>query len=382
MTYIKREIEAEIKTLAKEFPIVVLLGPRQSGKTTLAKHLFPKYKYVSLEDLDSRELAKNDPRQFLRIFSEKVIIDEIQRAPELFSYLQTHSDNLAKTGQFIITGSQNYLLMKNISQSLAGRVGIATLLPFSFKELDKKVAIDRLLYQGFYPRLHSQKIRPHQFYKTYIDTYLERDIRNLVNIKQYDVFKKFLIALAGRSGQILNKSSLVAECQISRETVTEWLNILEISYVIFKMPSFHKNYKKQIVKSSKIFFYDTGLVSYLLGIKSVDQLRGHYLKGSLFETMVVGEFFKNSYNFGKGYNFYYWRDKKGHELDLVFEQGAVKYGVEIKSGQTIRNNFFKNIQYWRDLDKNNKGILVFDGNFTGKMQETKIINWKNVGKVL
>lgn len=383
--YIKREIENEIKTLTKEFPIIVLLGPRQSGKTTLSRKLFNEYEYVSLEDFDLRELAKNDPRKFFKKFPKKVIIDEIQRAPKLFSYLQTHSDNLNKPGQFVITGSQNYLMMKNISQSLAGRVGIATLLPFSFNEIksfSKERGVDDILYRGFYPRLHMHNIRQHSFYRTYVDTYLERDIRTLVHIEQYDVFKKFLIALSGRTGQLLNKSSLAAECGISRETVSQWLNILEISYIIFRLPSFHKNYKKQIIKSAKIFFYDSGLVCYLLGIKSVDQVTEHYLRGNIFETMVINEFFKNNFNFGKAYTFYYWRDKKGQELDLVFEQGMTKNGVEIKSSQTMRNDFFRNLQHWKSLDKNNEGILIFDGTLDGEMNAAKVFNWRNLDKIL
>lgn len=380
--YIKREIEKEVKTLAREFPIVVLLGPRQSGKTTLSQHLFKNYKYVSLEDFDIRDLAKNDPRKFFEEFPNKVIIDEIQRAPKLFSYLQTHSDKLNKSGQFIITGSQNYLLMKNISQSLAGRVGIATLLPFSYSEINKKIGLDRILYSGFYPRLHTRRIRPHNFYQSYVDTYLERDIRSFANIEQYDVFKKFLIALSGRTGQILNKTSLAAECGISRETISQWLNILEISYVIFRLPSFHKNYKKQIIKSSKIFFYDVGLVCYLLGIKSVEQVKNHYLRGNIFETMVINEFYKNNFNLGKGYNFYYWRDKKGRELDLVFEKGMEKYGVEIKSGQTMRKDFFKNLQYWEKMDNNNKGVLIYDGELEMTKGKKIAYNWRNLGKIL
>jgi predicted AAA+ superfamily ATPase len=382
MKYIKRNIEKEIKTLVKEFPIVALLGPRQSGKTTLSKYLFPKYKYVSLEDYDNRELAKNDPRAFFKKYPKKIIIDEIQRVPELFSYLQTHSDEINENGQFIITGSQNYLLMAKVTQSLAGRVGIATLLPFSINELEQKINLHDILFSGFYPRLHSQKIRPTSFYKSYIDTYLEKDVRQLANIEQYDIFKKFLLVLSGRTGQILNISSVAVECGISRITVNKWLNILETSYIIFRLPSFHKNYKKQVVKSSKIFFYDTGLVCNLLGIKSIDQLETHYLLGNIFETFVINEFLKISFNFGKNYNFYYWRDKKGKEIDLIFEKGIEKYGVEIKLGKTIKNDFFKNLRYWATLDKYNNSIMIYNGEMEVNMNNTEVFNWKNIKKII
>jgi predicted AAA+ superfamily ATPase len=382
MKYIKRNIEKEIKTLVKEFPIVALLGPRQSGKTTLSKYLFPKYKYVSLEDYDNRELAKNDPRAFFKKYPKKIIIDEIQRVPELFSYLQTHSDEINENGQFIITGSQNYLLMAKVTQSLAGRVGIATLLPFSINELEQKINLHDILFSGFYPRLHSQKIRPTSFYKSYIDTYLEKDVRQLANIEQYDIFKKFLLVLSGRTGQILNISSVAVECGISRITVNKWLNILETSYIIFRLPSFHKNYKKQVVKASKIFFYDTGLVCNLLGIKSIDQLETHYLLGNIFETFVINEFLKISFNFGKNYNFYYWRDKKGKEIDLIFEKGIEKYGVEIKLGKTIKNDFFKNLRYWATLDKYNNSIMIYNGEMEVNMNNTEVFNWKNIKKII
>lgn len=382
MIYIKREIEKEIRTLAKEFPVLTIMGPRQSGKTTLAKHLFPKHTYVSLENIDMREFASSDPHGFFDKYSKNIIIDEIQKVPALFSYLQTHSDNLNTNGNFVITGSQNYLLLEKVSQSLAGRVGLATLLPFSLDEIEKIQKIknpSEVMFNGTYPRLYSQKIRPAVFYDSYINTYLEKDVRQITNIKDFDVFRKFLVVLAGRSGQILNVSSIAAECGLSRATIDEWLNILEASFIIFRLRPFYKNYKKQVIKSPKIFFYDTGIVCSLLGITSVEQVDRHYLKGNIFETFVINEFVKNNCNFSKQKNFFYWRDSKGREVDLIVEHNLDIHGIEIKSSKTIKNSFFDNLNYWSALDKTKtKKYIVYTGEETYVRDSTKIVNWKKL----
>jgi len=381
--YITRKIEKEIKTLAQEFPIVVLMGPRQSGKTTLVKRLFKKYQYVSLEDTRVRQMAQDDPEGFFQKYSSQVIIDEMQRVPELFSYLQTHSDDLNKTGQFIITGSQNYLLMENITQSLAGRVGLATLLPFAYEEIEKfskNEDTDTLLFEGFYPRKKVQKIRTPQFYSAYVRTYLERDVRDLVNIKDVDNFVKFMTVLAGRTGQILKITELANECEISRETVNRWLNILETSFIVYRLRPYHKNYKKQIIKAPKIFFYDTGLVCHLLGITTVEQLKNFYLKGSLFETLVVSEFLKNNFNMGSFIKFFYWRDKSGKEIDLITEENLTITTMEIKSAKSVRSEFFKNLDYFARQAGNNKLIkkLIYDGRESYKSQGVQILNWREI----
>lgn len=383
MLYIKREIEKEIKILAKEFPILAIMGPRQSGKTTLAKHLFPKHIYVSLENIDTREFANNDPRGFFDKYSKNVIIDEIQRVPELFSYLQTHSDNLNKIGQFVITGSQNYLLLEKVSQSLAGRAGLATLLPFSLAEIEKSKKIknpSEIIFNGSYPRLYAQKIRPTVFYDSYINTYLEKDVRQITNIKNFDIFRKFLVVIAGRTGQILNVSAIAAECGLSRATIDEWLNILEASYIIFRLRPFYKNYKKQVIKSPKIFFYDTGIVCSLLGITGADQVDKHYLKGNIFETFVISEFIKNNFNFAKSGNFFYWRDSKGREIDLIIEHNLNIHAVEIKFSKTIKSTFFKNLDYLGALDKKRKikKYLVYIGKENYIRNLTGVINWKKL----
>ncbi len=383
--YITRKIEKEVKTLAKEFPIVVLMGPRQSGKTTLAKHLFKNYQYVSLEDTLTRQMAQDDPKGFFEKYSKRVIVDEMQKVPELFSYLQTHSDELNESGQFIITGSQNYLLLEKITQSLAGRVGLATLLPFSYEEIksfDGAEDTDSLLFDGFYPRKKVQKIRTPHFYSAYIKTYLERDVRDLTNIKNTDDFVRFMTILAGRTGQILKTTELANECEISQETVNRWLNILEASFIVYRLRAYHKNYKKQMIKAPKIFFYDTGLVCHLLGITTAKQLQNFYLKGNIFETLVVSEFFKNNFNFGKFAKFFYWRNKKGKEIDLIIEDNLTTSVVEIKSAKSIRSDFLKSLFYYQKQTKNKSLIkkLIYDGRENYKSQGVQILNWRKINE--
>lgn len=382
--YIKRIIEKEIKILAKEFPIVAILGPRQSGKTTLAKHIFKKYKYISLEDPDVRKIVLNDPRGFLEQYNQDVIIDEVQRIPELFSYIQTASDSRNKPGSFILTGSQNYLLSEKISQSLAGRVGIATLLPFSVEEIlekNKKNSLDSAEIKGFYPRIFEQNIRPSSFYSSYVATYLEKDIRMIKNIINYDSFYKFLKIMAGRSGQVLNTLAISNECDISHNTVNEWVNLLERSYIVFKLSPYHKNFNKRIIKKAKIYFYDVGLLSYFLGIKNKEHLHSHYLKGAIFETLVMSEFMKNNFNRALNFEFYFWKDKSGREVDLIIEDGVKVKSVEIKSGKTIRDDFFKNLKYWNQLAKNNNSFVVYAGENEFKMDGVRIRSWKNISKI-
>jgi len=384
--YIKRKIEKEIRQLSKEFPIVAILGPRQSGKTTLAKHIFKKYKYVSLEDPDMRSLAIEDPRGFLFQYDKKVIIDEIQRVPELFSYLQTHTDELKETGLFILTGSQNYLLMENISQSLAGRVGLATLLPFSIEEVMKynpKLTLEELMLTGFYPRIYDQGIRSLSFYKSYLSTYIEKDIRFIKNIVDYDSFYKFIKIMAGRTGQILNTLAISNECDISHNTVKEWLSVLETSYITYKLKPFYKNYNKRLIKNAKIYFYDTGLVCYLLGIKNIENLNTHYSKGSIFETFVVSDFIKNNFNKGKICDFYFWRDSQKKEIDLIINNGVDLKSVEIKSGRTIKDDFFKGLNYWNSLSKNNpkNSYIIYAGESEHKRKDINIVNWKNISNI-
>ncbi|HFC76935.1 MAG TPA: ATP-binding protein [Candidatus Moranbacteria bacterium] len=379
---IKRKITEEIKTLAKEFPIVAIMGPRQSGKTTIAKHIFKKYKYVSLEDYDKRKIAMDDPRGFLKQYDKNVIIDEIQRVPELFSYLQTHIDEIKTNGSFVLTGSQNYLLMENITQSLAGRVGLATLFPLSLEELptENKSNIYEVIFKGFYPRIFDQKIRPSSFYKTYLNTYLEKDIRLIKNISDYNLFLKFLKLLAGRSGQILNIQTIADDVGIANKTVESWLSILETSFIIYRLQPYHKNYNKRVVKSSKLFFYDVGLVCYLLGIKKPEELENYYQFGNLFENFIISDLMKYNYNYGELANFYFWKDGHNNEIDLLIESGNKIKVIEIKSAQTFREEFLKNMSKFSKLEKTKKveQFLLYGGDENLQYKGTKIISWNSL----
>lgn len=378
---VDRQLEQEIQTLAREFPIVAILGPRQSGKTTLAQKLFPDFAYVSLEDIDHREFAQTDPRGFLNRFDSGVILDEIQRVPHLVSYLQSFVDRKQQTGRVVITGSHNFLLMEQITQSLAGRVGITKLLPFSafeMKGFDMDLA--GLLFTGGYPRIYDKDIRPGTFYKNYVSTYIEKDIRQITQITKIDGFLKFMRVLAGRTGQELNLSSVAEQCGVVHGTIREWLAVLEASFLVFRLPPYHKNYNKRIVKNPKIYFTDTGLVCSLLGIREKEQIDYHFLKGALFETFVVGELVKSNFNIGERFSLYFWRDNHRKEVDVIFESGTKQAGIEIKSGQTIRSDAFAGLVYWKNLAKADDPLtyLVYAGDESYTRNGTRVVGWRSL----
>jgi len=366
--------------LVGSFKAVALTGPRQSGKTTLVKSLFTNKTYISLENPTQRKYALEDPHGFLADLPDGAILDEVQRVPHLFSYLQEVLDNSATPGMFILTGSNNMLLQETISQTLAGRVAYLTLLPFSYSELyDYKAgqSDDELIFSGFYPPVFDQKPDPSEWAASYIRTYIERDVRMIKNITNLITFDRFLHLLAGRTAQELNLTSLSSETGVDVKTIQSWISILEASYIIFLLRPHHLNFNKTIVKRPKLFFYDPGIVSSLLGITHLDQLKYHPLKGHLFETMVVAEQIKKqSYNPDYG-QVYYWRDKTGHEIDLLIEKPGSLYPVEIKSAQTINPGFFDNLLYYNRLSGNTGATLLYGGSESqNRSNGIKVVNWR------
>jgi predicted AAA+ superfamily ATPase len=345
---VKRDIEESIQKIYRKIPVIVVTGPRQSGKTTLCKNFFSSKKYINLEELDKRDFALSDPKGFLNQYGYDVIIDEIQRAPQLLSYIQVIVDENPKA-KFILTGSSQFELMSKITQSLAGRAIIVRLLPFSLKELkvlykNKMPDVFSFLIKGFYPRLHINKIEQSIFYGSYISTYIERDLRLLINLKDLHLFQKFLKLCAGRIGNILNLSSLANDIGVSHTTVKTWINLLETSNIIFLLKPYYKNISKRLIKSPKLYFYDTGIAAYLLGIETKEQLLRDPLRGALFENLVISEFIKMRFNNLKDNNLYFYRDSNGTEIDLMCVKGNEIIPIEIKSGETITDEYFKNIK--------------------------------------
>jgi len=378
---IDRQIEKELKLLKNEFPIIAILGPRQSGKTTLSKKVFKEYEYISFEDYDVREFAENDPRGFLDRYKENIIFDEIQRVPKIISYLQTHVDQHNRNGEIIITGSHNFLLMEQISQSLAGRVGITKLLPFSIKEIEQlNIEKDELIFKGFYPRIYDQEIRAETFYKNYISTYIEKDIRQIKKITKLDVFIKFMKLLAGRTGQELNLNSLGEECGVSHNTILEWISVLEASFIVYRLKPYYKNYNKRLVKKPKLYFTDTGLVCSLLGIKKKEELDYHFLKGAIFETFIINEVLKANYNIGGRFEIFYWRDNHKKEIDLIIDIGVKQLGIEIKSSGTGNDKYFDGLKYWKEVTKIDTDdlYLIYGGAENMIRNGMNVVSWNNI----
>ena len=344
---ITRTITQTLKKLATQYPVVTVTGPRQSGKTTLCRGTFPDKPYVNLESPDVREFALSDPRSFLAAYPHGAILDEIQRTPDLLSYLQPLVDERKEAGQFILSGSQQFEVMTTISQSLAGRTALLQLLPLSIEELGSAGIvsdIDSLILHGFYPRIYDAGLNPTQALGDYLQTYVERDIRQLINVKDLALFEKFVKLCAGRVGQLLNLQSLGNDVGISHTTARSWLTLLEASYVIFLLQPWHTNISTRQVKAPKLYFFDVGLAAYLLGIENELHVNRHPLRGNLFENLVVIEALKYRYHRGKRNNLHFWRDSKGNEVDLLIESGADVMPVEIKSGATISDDYFKGLR--------------------------------------
>ena len=381
--FIKRNLEEKLLYLATKFPVITVTGTRQCGKSTLLRTCFPTYKYVTLEDLDMRQLAKDDPRGFLNNFGNQTIIDEAQYVPQLFSYIQTIVDSKNETGMYILSGSQNFLLMENITQSLAGRTAILKLATFSVSELSKAAKLKELnnwLFTGGYPRIYDKEINPTDFFPGYIQSYIERDVRLLRNITDLGLFVRFVKLCAARIGQLLNLASLANEAEITIPTANAWLTILESSYVIYLLKPYHKNFNKRLVKSPKLYFYDTGLVSSLLGMTSLEQLSTHYLRGEIFENMVINEYVKQQFSKGKEPSFYFWRDSNQNEVDLLIENGESLDAIEIKSSATLNTKFFNSLKRFQSISNisTDKLSVVYGGDIDFQTDNGKFISWKNM----
>lgn len=397
---LQRHLKSRLKQAAEMYPVVSITGPRQSGKTTLVRQVFQDARYVSLENPQTQEFALNDPCGFLKQYNDRVILDEVQRAPQLFSYIQGIVDEQKKAGHFILTGSQNFLLLEKVSQSLAGRCAVLHLLPFSQGELDNLPILDidglgrtlpqrekpnadtnlfDRMFKGFYPPIYDRNLPPQDWLANYYRTYVERDVRQVLNLGDTETFARFVRLCAGRAGQLLNMSSLAADCGISVPTVKRWLSLLETSFLIYLLPPYHANFNKRLVKSPKLYFYDTGLLCYLLRIRSGDELTTHAARGAIFETFIISELFKNFYNHGREPDIFFWRDSTGHEVDVIVDLGQEQIPIEIKSGQTFVSDFFAGLEYWQSLSnrENNRPILVYGGQESYFRKNAAVISWSD-----
>jgi predicted AAA+ superfamily ATPase len=380
---IQRGASSKIKQLAKKFPAVGLLGPRQSGKTTLAKELFPKKPYVSFENQDNILLVTKDPRAFLDQYKTGAIFDEIQRVPQLLSYLQgVIDDQPNKVGLFIITGSQNLLLLESISQTLAGRIAFIHLLPFSFTELASSKhgtqSLNKLILNGGYPRLYDRKIKPVDFYPNYLLTYVERDVRQIKNITNLAMFQRFLKVCASRVGQEVNYTSIGNDTGVDQKTVLSWFGILEASFIAFRLQPFYNNLGKRLTQMPKLYFYDTGLCCSLLELETESHVNTHPLRGALFENLIILELLKARFNNGQRSNLFYWRDRTGNEIDVLLDQSAQVVPIEIKTSATFTTDYVKGINYWKKINPNvKKAFVVFTGK-TASLDKISILNWKEI----
>lgn len=384
---ISREISNKVLEYAKQYPVVTITGPRQSGKTTLCKMVFKDKSYVSLESMEERHFAQTDPKGFLARFPEGAVLDEIQRVPDLLSYLQVLVDESGQPGQFIITGSQNFELLDTVSQSLAGRTALVKLLPFSLEEIGRiargPVSLDTLLYQGSYPGIYDRHLNPTEALSFYFSTYVERDLRQLINVKDLARFEVFLKLCATRCGQVLNLSSLGNDCGASHNTIKNWLSILETSYIIKLLQPFYNNLGKRLIKSPKLYFIDTGLAAFLLAIQKEEHVGTHPLRGALFENLVISELLKKRFNEGKTDNLYYLRDSRGHEVDILLDYGPHLDLIEVKSGQTLSSSLFASLRYYRRLYPQTRNcFLVYAGDQERVQEEVRTIPWLSLSSLV
>ena len=380
---VPRTLVGPIKSAVRSFPVLTVTGPRQSGKTTLLRATFPDYTYVNLEALDQRRLAEEDPRGLINRHIERgIVIDEAQRVPDVFSYVQTIVDEHDVLGKVILSGSQHFLLLEQVTQSLAGRAMILHLHPFSVVELPKTLVnpVDSTLFSGMYPPLHDRRIEPAIFYPTYIQSYVERDVRSVRNVTDLSAFSRFLQLCAGRIGSLLNVSSLANELGLDHKTVRAWLSVLEASFVVFLLPPYHRNFNKRVVKQPKLYFYDTGLACSLLGLESENQLASHYLRGSIFENFVIAEYRKIIAHTGRRPHMYFWRDSSGTEVDLVVEHGRELSAVEIKSGATLNTEFFRSLKLFQKYSDTppERCHLVYGGEIEHVGRPARVWSWRRL----
>lgn len=383
---IPRMLANKLNNLAQKFQVITLTGPRQSGKTTLVRATFPNMPYVSLEEPDIRQIALTDPRGFLSNYPAGAVLDEVQHTPELFSYIQSMVDQ-SRAVQFVLTGSSNFLLMEKISQTLAGRTAVLHLLPFAFSELEAGELFpdqyESLIFKGQYPSVYDRDLDPTDFYPAYIQTYIEKDVRMLKNIGDMNTFIHFTQLCAGHTGQLLNYSSLASDAGISPNTAKAWLSILERSFIVYRLQPYHKNFNKRLVKSPKLYFYDTGVACSLLGIRDESQVGLHYMKGALFENLILNEFIKGSFHHGERRYPYFWQDSRGKEVDCLLLDGEQITPVEIKAGKTMSGSYFENLNHWKQLAgmPQDQGYVVHGGEQSLQTSTGSFISWRQLDHI-
>ena len=379
-----RDAEKTLIRLAKSFPIVAITGPRQAGKTTLAKAVFEGKPYVSLENPDEREFAQNDPKRFLARFPNGAVLDEVQRCPSLLSWLQGVVDERGGMGDFVLTGSAQFDLIEGITQTLAGRVGRVELLPLSSRELKAANqlpnSLSQMLIQGGYPALYDRKITTQDWFSNYVATYVERDVRQLISVRNLSQFQTFLKMCASRTGQLINLTSLGADCGISAVTAKQWLSVLETSYIVTLLRPHHSNFGKRLVKTPKIYFLDSGLAAWLMGIRSAETIETHAARGALFESWVVSELYKKRLNAGLPIDLFFWRDNTGNEVDLIVENEKGLQPIEIKSGSTYASDWSQGLKKWQSLAQNSslEPAILYGGESNFEREGLKVWGWRDI----
>ncbi len=382
---INRNLSNKLLEMLKQYPVVTLVGPRQSGKTTLVRSLCKDFAYINLEDPDIREIATQDPRALLNRYPDGLIIDEVQQVPTLLSYIQVIADEKKREGLYVLTGSHQPALHSALSQSLAGRTAILQLLPLSFTELHQAkitLSTNELLLNGFYPRIFEKQLNPTEMYRDYIKTYLERDVRQLINLKDLITFQRFMKLCAARTGTILNMHSLSNDVGVDSHTIKKWLSVLQATYLIDFVPAYFENFGKQVIKSPKLYFTDVGLVSYLLGIETIAQIDRDPLRGQLFETMIAMELIKTRFNKGRDPHLYFYRDSQKHEVDLIYQCGTKLIPIEIKAAQTFSYDFLKGIQYFCALKKCEKSYVIYSGDQEIQLKDTSLIHYQKSATII